>query len=128
MLYCDIETLTGLSTKYLPTTFPVHVNSLAALTGCDARSGGLYCTVSMTAVVAQEFGETITEQYLRRIFRTDPSAAFVWRQGSVFATMPSSLTGWWQERTGRVAASKRRNAENLIHWERPTDCSSGSAL
>ena len=100
-----------------------RASSLAAITGCDVRSGAIFSTTSMAAFLG------VDKYYLETILMTEPEAGFVYRYPSsrVFATYPGSLCAFWDERAWRVYQGQLKRAgkaaEHLI-----TDCTPGSNI
>jgi hypothetical protein len=109
MKWLNISSLSGLRPSRIPetlhperdwTTLP---NSLESATGCDIKRG-LFNTTSMAALVG------VGRQHLENVLPDDPNASFVYRNGSFFATMPSSLSAYWENRQDNVKAGQQARA------------------
>lgn len=109
MKWLNISSLSGLRPNRIPetlhpardwTTLP---NSLESITGCSV-DGGIFDVTSMAALAG------VGRQHLENILRDDPKAAFVYRNGSFFATMPSSLSAYWETRQANVKAGQQARA------------------
>lgn len=89
-----------------------HANSLAAVTGVNPSSGGLFNTASMAGLLG------VGHQHLENIINEEPDAAFVWhpRPSRVYASYVSSLTSWWDKREAakheRLVANARERQSN----------------
>ncbi len=132
----DLEKLTGRRKASIPEDLhPVrdgwtHADSLSALFGgCDVRSGAIFDTPKMAAIVG------VTKYYLKKIFVDEKAFDFVVRKENIFATYPSSLSAAWRLREARIQAGRLLSTgvagAHLIcnassHWTEP-DSSIGGA-
>lgn len=112
MKWLNISSLSGLRPSRIPeplhpardwTTLP---NSLESITGCSIE-GGIFDVTSMAALAG------VGRQHLENILRDDPKAAFVYRNGSFFATMTNSFVPYLENRqTEKLDGQRARAAKN----------------